>query len=161
MASPSIGLTRLGNYYVSVIHSITESFSWASFFVKHIFFFWKSYCICYNNTSVFCLVFWLRGTWDLSFSTRYRTCTSCIGRPSLNHWTAGEIAWILKKNNQFSVLVTTSYIGFLVLHAGLCFQAELAQASPYSTKLLCGPRQLISSTWSLCLIYNKIVVFAN
>ena len=68
------------------------------------FFFWKSYCICYNNTSVFCLVFWLRGTWDLSFSTRYRTCTSCIGRPSLNHWTAGEVAWILKKKKKTNLV---------------------------------------------------------
>ena len=42
-----------------------------------------------------------------------------------------------KKKKQFSVLVTTSYISFLVLHVGLCFQAELAQASPYSPKLLC------------------------
>ena len=37
------------------------------------------------------LVFWPRGMWDLSSSTRDRTCTPCIGRQSLNHWTAREV----------------------------------------------------------------------
>ena len=31
------------------------------------------------------LFFWLSGTRDLSFLTRYQTCTPCIGRRSLNH----------------------------------------------------------------------------
>ena len=33
------------------------------------------------------LVFWPQGIWDLSFPTRDRTRTPCIGRQSLNHWT--------------------------------------------------------------------------
>ena len=38
------------------------------------------------------LVFWLRGTWDLSSPTRDRTRTApCIGKRSLNHWTAREV----------------------------------------------------------------------
>ena len=37
------------------------------------------------------LVFCPRGMWDLSSPTRGRTCTPCIGRRSLNHWTAGEV----------------------------------------------------------------------
>ena len=37
--------------------------------------------------------FWLWGMWDLSFQTRDGTCTSCIGRRSLNHWTTREIPW--------------------------------------------------------------------
>ena len=32
--------------------------------------------------------FWLRGMWGLSSLTRYWTCTPCIGRHSLNHWTS-------------------------------------------------------------------------
>ena len=36
------------------------------------------------------LVFWLCGMWDLSSPTRDRTRTPCIGRGSLNHWTARE-----------------------------------------------------------------------
>ena len=45
------------------------------------------------------LGFWLRGTWELSSPTRDRTRTPCIGRQSLNDWTAKEVPvrllWIL------------------------------------------------------------------
>ena len=37
------------------------------------------------------LVFWPRGRWDLSSPTRDGTRTPCIGRQSLNHWTAMEV----------------------------------------------------------------------
>ena len=37
------------------------------------------------------LVFWPRGMWDLSSPTRDQTLTPCIGRRSLNHWTAREV----------------------------------------------------------------------
>ena len=37
------------------------------------------------------LVFWPRGMWDLSSTTRDRTRTPCIGRRSLNHWTTREV----------------------------------------------------------------------
>ena len=37
------------------------------------------------------LVFWLQGMWDPSSSTGDRTHTPCIGRRSLNHWTAREV----------------------------------------------------------------------
>ena len=37
------------------------------------------------------LVFWPQGMWDLSSLTRDQTCTPCIGRQSLNHWTAREV----------------------------------------------------------------------
>ena len=44
------------------------------------------YCFC------FCvLVSWLRGMWDLSSPTRGQTHTPCIGRRTLNHWTAREV----------------------------------------------------------------------
>ena len=36
-------------------------------------------------------VFWLQGMWDLSSLNRDRTGTPCIGKPSLNHWTAREV----------------------------------------------------------------------
>ena len=41
-----------------------------------------------------CFMFWFLGLqdmWDLSSLTRDRTCTPCIGRQSLNHWTAREL----------------------------------------------------------------------
>ena len=76
----------------------------------------------------------------------------------------GKLLEFWKKNkkttNQFSVLVTTSYISFLVLHVGLCFQAESAQASHYSPKLLCWPRQLIIEL-TLCRVEKTLLgVFA-
>ena len=37
------------------------------------------------------LVFWPRGMWDLSSPTRDRIHTPCIGRQSLNNWTAREV----------------------------------------------------------------------
>ena len=37
------------------------------------------------------LVFWLRGTWDLSAPTRDQTHTPCIGRWNLNRWTTREV----------------------------------------------------------------------
>ena len=36
-------------------------------------------------------VFWPRGTWDLSSLTGDGTRIPCIGRQSLNHWTASEV----------------------------------------------------------------------
>ena len=36
-------------------------------------------------------IFWPRGMWNLSSPTRDWTCFLCIGRQSLNHWTAGEV----------------------------------------------------------------------
>ena len=36
------------------------------------------------------LVFWLWGTWDIISLTRDETCTLCIGRQCLNHWTTRE-----------------------------------------------------------------------
>ena len=37
------------------------------------------------------LCFWPWGMWDLSSLTGDRTRTPCIGRRSLNHWTAREV----------------------------------------------------------------------
>ena len=37
--------------------------------------------------------FWPRGLWDLSFLSRDWTCTPCIGRQRLNHWTTRESHW--------------------------------------------------------------------
>ncbi|KAI4564927.1 hypothetical protein MJG53_015939 [Ovis ammon polii x Ovis aries] len=33
---------------------------------------------------------WSQEMWDLSFPTRDRTYTHCVGRGSLNHWTTSE-----------------------------------------------------------------------
>ena len=39
------------------------------------------------------LVFWPQGIWDPSSLARDWTCTPCIGRWSLNHWTTREVPW--------------------------------------------------------------------
>ena len=39
------------------------------------------------------LVFWPQGTWDLSFLTRDRISSPCIGRQSLNHWTTSKVPY--------------------------------------------------------------------
>ena len=44
------------------------------------------YCLCFMF-----LAFWTGGMWYLSSPTRDRTCTPCIGRQSLNHWTTREV----------------------------------------------------------------------
>ena len=53
-----------------------------------------AYLFIYMPFSFFFLMFWFcwpRGMWDLSSLTRGRTRTPCIGRGSLNHWTAREV----------------------------------------------------------------------
>ena len=40
------------------------------------------------------LVFWLRRMWDLSSPTRDQTRAPCIGRRSLNRWTASEVLMV-------------------------------------------------------------------
>ena len=47
------------------------------------------YCFC-----CLCSIFWLWVTWNLSSLTRDWTCTSCIGRQSLNHWTTKEVSLV-------------------------------------------------------------------
>ena len=50
------------------------------------------------------LVFWPRGFWDLSSPTRDWTGIPCIGRWSLNHWTAREVPAHCFLSSQGSVL---------------------------------------------------------
>ena len=39
---------------------------------------------------VLCVFFWPRGIWDLSYPTRDRNHTACIGRRNHNHWTTSK-----------------------------------------------------------------------
>ena len=76
-------------------HRFVPSFFFLRFLnVDH---FKSFYWICYNIASVFCCLFdlvlvsWPQGMWDLSSQTRGRTCTPCLGRQCLNHWTTREV----------------------------------------------------------------------
>ena len=65
--------------------------------------------ICYHVAFfVYFLVFWPCGMRDLSCWTRDRTSTLCIGRPSLNHWTARKVPtfpfWLNKQMNQKNIM---------------------------------------------------------
>ena len=91
-----IKIRKLFNFFYSVatiklkgnmgIHS--------NFFFFDVDHFQNLYWICYNTASVlwclFVCLFWPWGMWDLSSTTKDWTCTPCIGRWSLNHWTAGK-----------------------------------------------------------------------
>ena len=70
---------------------ITAFFFFFFFWCGPLFFF-KSLLNLLQNC--FCFMFqsfWPLGMWDLSSLTRDRNCTPCIGRLSLNHWTAREV----------------------------------------------------------------------
>ena len=54
------------------------------------------------------LGFWPWGMWDLSSLARDWTCIPCIGRWSLNHWTARKVpgaSWINIQFTLFSLLI--------------------------------------------------------
>ena len=71
------------------------------FFLKFLFVVvdhFKSLCwICYNISSVLCFVFFFfffcsPDMRDLISLTKDQTCTPCIGRWNLNHWTTREVS---------------------------------------------------------------------
>ena len=84
---PDFKLERLTTLS-SLIHIYATNFFWS-------FFWWRP---CFKAFTEFVavlllfyvLVFWPWGMWDLSSLTRDRTCTLCIGRWSLIHWTIRE-----------------------------------------------------------------------
>ena len=58
------------------------------------------YCFCFifwDFFSFLIYLFWWKGIWDLSSPTRDPAHIPCIGRRILNHWTTGEVPWILLK----------------------------------------------------------------
>ena len=76
---------------------LTMGFVWFCFclFVFKIFLMWTIFKVFIEFVTIlllfYVLVFWSQGMWDLSSPTRDRTHTPCIGRQSLNHWTAREV----------------------------------------------------------------------
>ena len=51
----------------------------------------RLYWICYNTASASCFVFWLSGTRDLSFLTRYGTSAQALEGEVLTTWTTREV----------------------------------------------------------------------
>ena len=95
------------------------------FFFFKIFFFlaWTSFKVFFNSLQYclfYVLVFWLRGIWGLSSWTRDQTCTLCIGRQSLNHWTAREVPDLLLKRDDLLTVCLSTHVTLLdPLPAGL------------------------------------------
>ena len=68
------------------------------FFIRLFFFFFKTCSILKVFIKFvmalllfYALVFWPQGMWDLSCPINDQTCTTCIRRRSLNHWTTREV----------------------------------------------------------------------
>ena len=81
-------------------HTITSFF----FFILSI------HWICYNIISVLYFgFFWPGVMWDLrspTSPTRDRACKPCVGRQSLNHWTAKEAPTVFSWMNEWMKSVT-------------------------------------------------------
>ena len=84
----------------------------ASFSLSLFFFFFfdvdhfKSlYWIWYNIASIYALIFWPWGMWDLYSPTRDQTCIPCIGWRSLNHWTTRKAPILLSYCEYFKLII--------------------------------------------------------
>ena len=70
-------------------------FSFFFYFLKIFFLMWTIFKVFIKFVTIlfllYVLILWPRGMWDLSSLTRDRTCTPCIGKRSLNHWTTREV----------------------------------------------------------------------
>ena len=69
---------------------------WFSFFfLRFLFLIWIIFKVFIEFVTIlhlfYVLDFWPQGMWELNSLTRDRTCTLCIGRWSLNHWTTWEV----------------------------------------------------------------------
>ena len=74
------------------------------FFFLKIFLMWTIFKVFIESVTIlllfYVLFFWPRDMWDPSSPTRDWTCTPCIGKRSLNHWTAREVPICWNPNAQ-------------------------------------------------------------
>ena len=80
------------------------------------------------------LVFWSQGIWDPSVLMRdwtHTLCTRCIGRWSLNHWTAGKF-----QVNILNLKLGPHFLyGFCVVFSGCSFHSPIQFPSFYKLRL--------------------------
>ena len=70
-----------------------------------------------NITSVLCFGFWPQGMWDIRSLTRDWTCTPCIGRQSLNHWTSRKVpVWFWFCKNSYIPWICPGFSFMLLLN---------------------------------------------
>ena len=89
-------------------------------FLNIFFLMWTTFKVFIEFVTIlllfYVLVFCPRGMWDLSSPARDRTCTPCIGRECLNHWTAREGPKVLDAFDAFSlIIITTTYLADTLL----------------------------------------------
>ena len=89
------GVSFISAYLTNMTFNQTTHLFLVCLFFKVFFLMWTIFKVFIEFVTIllllYVLVFWPRGMWDLSSPTRDRTRTSCIGRRSLNHWTAREV----------------------------------------------------------------------
>ena len=76
-------------------------------------------------------LFVLQSCGDLSSPTRNWTCTPCIGRRSLNHWTAREVSY-------FELIFVSGVrqgSSFILLHRNIQFSQNFKGFDPFSSSL--------------------------
>ena len=107
------------------------------------------YCFCFMF-----LVFWPQRMWNLSFPTRDRTCTPCIGRWSLNHWTAREVPVCLINNLKYIAQIRPIeyfyWIFFLTVYPHLSIGENLTNYRSHK-----------NSSWKQNYIYIYIYIYTS
>ena len=102
--------------------------------------------------------FWLWGMWDFSSLTRDRIRTPCIGRLSLNHWTAREVPrqWYLSRGLNEVRTQTMRISGEIIPGSS----SEDQREDPWTGSLLeeCGKRMCADSRtyWTLVMCFAHI-----
>ena len=117
----------------------------------------KQFCevfIDFVTLSLLCYVlgFWPRGMWDCSSLTRDRTCTLCIGRQSLNHWTTREVPkrwfWVHFAEYDWMVNREVTEMKGQDRWGGLCWFRDISGPSKC-------PQVIPSSSFQVTMLYVK------
>ena len=103
------------------------------------------------------LVFWPRGTWDLSSLNRDSTCIPCIGRWNINHCTAREVSLRLSGRNltqSFQSFLTVDMLGndhmWKTPNGEPSHDTSIFSCNPYDPW---GPRNTLQ--WGLLWFYDR------
>ena len=92
------------------VYHITLNFLFCFVFLMWTIFKWSTSLNLLQYCLFFVLVFWPWGMWNFSFLIRDWTHTPCIGRRSLHHWTAREVASLVHLRNMCCGLLCTSSV---------------------------------------------------
>ena len=111
-------------------------FSEHSFFLFFFFLMWTIFKDFIEFVAIFMSFFWPQAMWDLSSLTKDWTCTPCIGRWSLNRWTAREVPGSLILKQQFGSFPSKMLFTHMLAH----IKAYLLLLCPVPWKVFCSWR---------------------